>query len=337
MNIDYNDQRFKQVESEKQTALDNVNNTYNTMISNSDKYYQDQIQASKDYSTKQQEIQQANTDFAIEKIEQEKEQAQKDYTKEQKGAYADYQKEINNYGVNAEQMASSGLSNSGYSESSKVSMYNTYQNRVATAKESFDKSILNYNNSIKDAQLQNNSALAEIAYNALQTQLELGLQGFQYKNSLLENQLNMQQTIDNTYQTRWQSVLDQINKEKEFEESVRQFNENLAFEKQQAAQEQANWNKTYNATYGSDSDNYQLTDGSGSNGSSYGYFSNGYQPKGIDGYGAVSKTGKTIMVTNTKTGNVNTQNVWKTPDGTLWYWEGGSRTYKKYNGKSKVV
>lgn len=332
MNIDYNDQRFKQVESEKQSALNNANNTYNTMINNSDKYYQDQIQASKDYATKQQEIQQANTDFAIEKIEQQKEQAEKDYTKEQKGAYADYQKQTNDYGVNAEQMASSGLSNSGYSESSKVSMYNTYQNRVATARDSFDRSILNYNNGIKDAQLQNNSALAEIAYNALQKQLELGLQGFQYKNSLLESQLNMQQTIENTYQNKWQSVLDQMNKDREFQESVRQYNESLAFQKQQEANSQARWN----AQYGSSS-NYELTDGSGSNGSSYGYFSNGYQPKGIDGYGAVSKTGKTIMVTNTKTGNVNTQNVWKTPDGTQWYWEGGSRTYKKYNGKSKVV
>ena len=332
MNIDYNDQRFKQVESEKQSALDYANNTYNTMINNSDKYYQDQIQASKDYATKQQEIQQANTDFAIEKIEQQKEQTEKDYTKEQKGAYADYQKQTNDYGVNAEQMASSGLSNSGYSESSKVSMYNTYQNRVAIARDSFDRSILNYNNGIKDAQLQNNSALAEIAYNALQKQLELGLQGFQYKNSLLESQLNTQQTIENTYQNKWQAVLDQMNKDREFQESVRQYNESLAFQKQQEANSQARWN----AQYGSSS-NYELTDGSGSSGSSYGYFSNGYQPKGIDGYGAVSKTGKTIMVTNTKTGNVNTQNVWKTPDGTQWYWEGGSRTYKKYNGKSKVV
>lgn len=332
MNIDYNDQRFKQVESEKQSALDNANNTYNTMINNSDKYYQDQIQASKDYATKQQEIQQANTDFAIEKIEQQKEQTEKDYIKEQKGAYADYQKQTNDYGVNAEQMASSGLSNSGYSESSKVSMYNTYQNRVAIARDSFDRSILNYNNGIKDAQLQNNSALAEIAYNALQKQLELGLQGFQYKNSLLESQLNTQQTIENTYQNKWQAVLDQMNKDREFQESVRQYNESLAFQKQQEANSQARWN----AQYGSSS-NYELTDGSGSSGSSYGYFSNGYQPKGIDGYGAVSKTGKTIMVTNTKTGNVNTQNVWKTPDGTQWYWEGGSRTYKKYNGKSKVV
>lgn len=331
MNIDYNDQRFKQVESEKQSALNNANNTYNTMINNSDKYYQDQIQASKDYATKQQEIQQANTDFAIEKIEQQKAQVEKDYTKEQKGAYADYQKQTNDYGVNAEQMASSGLSNSGYSESSKVSMYNTYQNRVAIARDSFDRSILNYNNGIKDAQLQNNSALAEIAYNALQKQLELGLQGFQYKNSLLESQLNTQQTIENTYQNKWQAVLDQMNKDREFQESVRQYNESLAFQKQQEANSQARWN----AQYGSS--NYELTDGNGSSGSSYGYFSNGYQPKGIDDYGAVSKTGKTIMVTNTKTGNVNTQNVWKTPDGTQWYWEGGSRTYKKYNGKSKVV
>ena len=259
MNIDYNDQRLKQVESDKQNALNNANNMYNSMINNSDKFYNDQIQASKDYAQKQQEIQQANTDFAIEKIEQQKQQAEKDYTKEQKGAYTDYQKQVNDYGVNAEQMAVQGLSNSGYSESSKVSMYNTYQNRVATARESFNRSILNYDNGIKDAQLQNNSALAEIAYNALKTQLELGLQGFQYKNSLLENQLNAQQTIEQTYQSKWDSILDQMNKDREFAESVRQFNENLAFQKQQEANEQARWNKEYNAKYGSSS-NYELTD-----------------------------------------------------------------------------
>ena len=260
MNIDYNDQRLKQVESDKQNALNNANNMYNSMINNSDKFYNDQIQASKDYAQKQQEIQQANTDFAIEKIEQQKQQAEKDYTKEQKGAYTDYQKQVNDYGVNAEQMAVQGLSNSGYSESSKVSMYNTYQNRVATARESFNRSILNYDNGIKDAQLQNNSALAEIAYNALKTQLESGLQGFQYKNSLLENQLNAQQTIEQTYQSKWDSILDQINKDREFAESVRQFNENLAFQKQQEANERARWNKEYSAKYGSGSGSYELTD-----------------------------------------------------------------------------
>lgn len=333
MAVDFNDQRLKAVTDEKNNALNNVNNTYNSMVNSTEQYYQQQVDASKDYAQKQAEIQQANTDFAIEKIEQEKEQAQKDYTKEQKGAYADYQKQVNDYGVNAEQMASSGLSNTGYSESSKVSMYNTYQNRYATARESYNKAVLNYDNGIKEAQLANNSALAEISYNALKTQLELSLEGFQYKNTLLQNQISTQQNIESLYQTKWQSVLDQINTENALAEQIRQYNETLAFQKQQAAQEQANWQKTFNAQYGSGS-SVELTDGGSSN--SWGYFSNGYQPKGIDGYGAVSKTGQTVMVTKSN-GTLATQNVWKTPDGTKWYWDGSSRTYKKYNGKSKVV
>ena len=90
-NINYDDKRFQTVEAEKDAALSNVNNTYNNMISQSDKFYQDQIDAAKDYANTQQQIQQENTDFAIEKVEQQKAQANKDYTKEQAGAYVDWQ------------------------------------------------------------------------------------------------------------------------------------------------------------------------------------------------------------------------------------------------------
>ena len=92
-------------------------------------------------------------------------------------------------------MASQGLNTSGYSESSKVSMYNQYQNRVSVARDVFSRAVLNYDNSIKEAQLANNARLAEIAYNALQTELELSLQGFQYKNTLLQTQLQQQQQV----------------------------------------------------------------------------------------------------------------------------------------------
>ena len=56
----------------------------------------------------------------------------------------------------------------------------------------------------------------------------------------------------------------------------------------------------------------------------YGTFSNGYQPKGISGYGKLSKSGQTINV------NGKTQNVWLTTgDGKTraWYWDGKSKTY----------
>jgi len=244
-NINYEDERFKQVEAGKEQALTDVENTYTGMIDQSDKYFQDQINASKDWANQQQQIQQDNTDFAIEQIEQQKQQAQKDYTKEQAGAYTDWQKQSNAYGVNAEQMAQNGLTNTGYSESSKVSMYNTYQNRVATARESYNLAVLNYNNSIKDAQLQNNSKLAEIAYNALQQQLELSLQGFQYKNQLIIEQANKKQEIDNTYYGRYQDVLAQMNQENAMAEEIRQYNESMSFQKQQFAEEKRQFEQSY--------------------------------------------------------------------------------------------
>ena len=223
--INYEDPKFKQVETEKQAALTENKNTYDNMINQSDKYYQDQINASKDWAQKQQELQQANTDFSIEQVNQQKDQAKKDYIKEQSGAYVDWQKQSNQYGANAEQQAAQGLANTGYSESSQVSMYNTYQNRVAIARESFNKAILNYDNAIKDAQLQNNSKLAEIAYKALQTQLELSLQGFQYKNQLVLDKIAQSRSIDSEYYNRYQDVLNQMNKEKSLAEQIRQYNE----------------------------------------------------------------------------------------------------------------
>lgn len=246
MAVNYNDERFEQVESAKNQALNNINNTYNSMINQSDQYYQAQIDAAKEYGQTQQELQQQQTDFAIEQVNQQKEQAEKDYKKEQSGAYVDWQKQSNAYGANAEQMAASGLAGTGYSESSQVSMYNTYQNRVATARESYNKAILNYDNAIKDAILQNNAKLAEIAYQALQTQLELSLEGFQYKNNLVLEQVNAQQTIDNEYYDRWLNVLNQINTENALAEEKRQFEAQMAEEKRQFDMQMAEEKRQYN-------------------------------------------------------------------------------------------
>lgn len=253
--INYDDERFTQVEEAKQQALTENEQIYGGMINEAQQYYQAQIDASKEWANKQSSLQQENTDFTIEQIEQQKEQTKKDYTKEQSGAYADWQKESNKYGVNAEELAAGGLAGTGYGESSQVRMYNTYQNRVVTARESYNLAILNYNNAIKEAQLQNNSALAEIAYTALQQQLELSLAGFQYENELVLAQANQKTQIENTYYNRYQDVLNQMNTEnalaeqarqynqnyelqmKEYEEGVRQFNEQLERLKEQDAQE----------------------------------------------------------------------------------------------------
>lgn len=265
--VNYEDQRFTDVKTEQVQQEAQVNQTYDNIINNSDKYYQDQIDATKQYADKQSELQQAQTDFAIQQIEQQKEQTQKDYTKEQKASYADYMKQTKS---NAQNMANSGLSNTGYSESSIVSMYNQYQNRVGSARESLNQAILNYNNSIQQATLANNEKLAEIAFNALQTQNQLNQQAFEYKNSMILQKESVLQEVNDRYYARYQDVLAQINNEidlqmaldqidreyeqwmTEYTEQVRQFNvqheqwmKEFDAEQEQMRIQNAQWDKEF--------------------------------------------------------------------------------------------
>jgi hypothetical protein len=271
------DKRLTNVESEKKEAINNANNMYNNMINQTDNQYNELINANKDYAQKQQEIQQQNTDFAIEQINQNKEKAEKDYTKEQTGAYTDYQKATDQYGVGAEKMATTGLQNTGYAESSKVQAFTSYQNRYNTAREVYSNAILSYDNAIKDAQLKNNAQLAEIAFQSLQTQLEYALQGFQYKNELLQTKLNTQMQIDSEYNNRYHQVLQQINTENSLAEQIRQYNESMAYQKQRDAVADAQWQKQYalsqasrssSGSSGSSKSSSKLTNGSSSSKSS---------------------------------------------------------------------
>jgi hypothetical protein len=92
-------------------------------------------------------------------------------------------------------------------------MYNTYQNRVAVAKQSYDKAVLNYNNTITQARLENNAALAELAYASLQTQLELALTAFQYKNTLVTEAAKAEAEKEKTTLT-YEDILGLLNNEK---------------------------------------------------------------------------------------------------------------------------
>lgn len=230
--VNYGDERFQQVTREQNQAIQNIQNTYNNMIAKTQQYYDAQAKAAEDYGNQQKALQQKNTDFTIQKIEQQKERAEQDYTKEQKGAYVDWQKQSNRYGVNAEQMASQGLRNGGYSESSQVSMYNQYQNRVGTARDSYNRAVQDYDNSITEARLTNSAKLAEIAYNALKTKLEINLKGFESGNQLLLNQINALNAEKDRYYSRWQDVLKQINYENELAEQQRQYEEQMAMQRQ---------------------------------------------------------------------------------------------------------
>lgn len=327
-----NDSRLTAVTNEKKTALNTMNSTWNNMINQSDSYYQKLIDASKDYSNTQQANQQNQTNFAIEKLEQEKEKAERDYTKEQKGAYTDYMKATDQFGMNAEAQATAGLNNSGYTETAKMSAFNTYQNRYATARETFNDAVLGYNNSIKDAILSNNSQLAEIAYNALKEQLELGLEGFQYKNDLLQQQFENKMSIEDLYEEKYNNVLSQINTENELAEEKRQFNAQLYASGSSSSSSGGGSSSSSSGSNATLSDSSSGNNAYGNSASTTGksdyYFSNGYQPSYINNtkLKSVSTVSKVFGSSAPVSGS---QSVWSA-NGKYYVWVGNGNKGGSY-------
>lgn len=240
--IDYNDKRLTSVTAEEKTATTKSNAQYDKMAAESDKVYQDTINKygvqDKDGNWNegsmadiQTDLANKQTEFAIEKIEQDKEWLKQDYTKEQAGAYADWKEQSGAYGVEAEKQAAAGLAGSGYGESSQVRMYTAYQNRVAVARDSFIRATQAYDNAITEARLQNSSVLAEIALETYRQTTALAIEGLQYKNTLLTEKANRELQLKTFYHTKYQDVLKQINADNAMKEEVRQAN--LAHERQQ--------------------------------------------------------------------------------------------------------
>lgn len=211
--VDYNDSRLVSVKNEQAQKESEIKNRYDTLANESKIYYDKQIENSKNWAEKQTELQNNSLNQTLTEIQQNKEQTEKDYMKEQKGAYADYQKQINPYSVRAEQMAANGLSNSGFSENERINKYLAYQNRYTSAREDLNKALININNSIVQARNANDARIAEIAEKAMDEQLSLSLQAFNYRSSLMQEK--EQRLAENTdrYNNQYQNVLTQINQE----------------------------------------------------------------------------------------------------------------------------
>ena len=75
MAVNISDDRLVAVEKAENKATTEVNKTYNDMIEQSDKMYQSQIDASKNWADKQSALQQQQTDIAIDNIEQQQAKA----------------------------------------------------------------------------------------------------------------------------------------------------------------------------------------------------------------------------------------------------------------------
>ena len=353
------------LDEEKQKLLDDYTLNYNNQLAKYEEL-QNQQQANIDtWKETQEKTQQAQTDYNIGLINQNKEQAQKQTDAELGDAYIDYQKGMNQFGGNAEALASSGLAGTGFSKNAEIAMNITYQNRVSTANAALTKANTEYSNQIQQALLNNDAALAEIALQHLQQSYQIALQGFEYKTNLENNKLAYEMDISDTYFNRQQTLQDNINyynerlskineyqeqqaqwerefeqQKKEHEDSMTQFWASLGEEQRQfdvstGITYDDNGNVQYNnTTQESDVDYHSRVYGNNSNTfnkKDY-YFDNGYQPRYINNV-KVNKTGvkasEIFSAEDLKAlGISGSQNIWNA-GGTYYVWLGQSVGYKK--------
>lgn len=325
---DEQQKRINNVYNEREKALAENQQTYSGLLDDANSFRQQQNQMLAQQEKTQNEVLDKQLENQTNIINQQKEQAQKQTETQNKQALNSYNAFINPYGYQAESLASTGLNNSGLSETAKLSAYTTYQNRVAQANASLQNAITNYDNSINEAILNNDVQKAQNALTRLQAELQANESYYNTKSSLTQNLLNNKLNINSQYDNQYNNVYNQVlNEQKQAEairqynqnyqmqqqqlaESIRQYNEKMAYQKQRDAVADAQWQKEYELSKkkvssrgGSSSGSYKLSNNSSSNNSKGDSFGNSAETTKKSDYYFKSTTGPDYQpryINNTK-------------------------------------
>lgn len=234
-------QNIDQANQQKQAninELNKVSNEYSDMINSQISGYnnlmeqqQRAIEQNQENLTNQQK---AQFNYQQNIINQNREKADEQRDQEAKSAYVDYMRNSSDVGQTARTFARSGLLGQGYAESTVAQMYNTYQNRVATANKALQDAYTEYDNQMQQAQMNNDSTLAQIALDSMNQKLQIALQGFEYKSTLEQQRATYLQNLNNTYYARNEALEDRISNYYSQLNNINQYQSNLAEQQRQA-------------------------------------------------------------------------------------------------------
>lgn len=237
------DERLNKILAERDKALEESNSTYKQIMDNNQNLYNQQMDYSNAYENSQNAIADRNYEETQRLINQQRDKAQKETDIENQKAYNEYQKVINPYGTDTEKLG--GLNNSGYSETFKLGAYNAYQNRLGKANAALRDAFTQYDNAMLEAKKDNDVIKAQNALNKLQMQIEYATNLNGDNNNALANKLNTNQSIKSSYDNSYQNMMNQIQNEKELQEKIRQYNENMAYQKERDRIADEQWQKEY--------------------------------------------------------------------------------------------
>lgn len=167
-------------------------------------------QQQQDLLSQQQQLQQdlvnQQTQKSIDELEYNKNKIDTDTQKQTRGLYTNYQKMANNYGVQAEQQAQMGLNNSGYAETSKINLFNSYQKNVTDTLNNANQLKADFDFQINQARQQGNITMAQNQLALYQQKMQLLTQEYDMRKQA--EALAYQQSRDLVSDNQWQQSFD---------------------------------------------------------------------------------------------------------------------------------
>lgn len=229
------DTRVKSNETARKNALAESNKVYEQAITNTNQVLNKNNAYADQYLQKNSEMLDAQTNLDINKIEQQKVKTEDNYNKAAKTANKSYIDSTNRYGVEAELRAQNGLNSGGYVGMKNLVKFEENQKTLGEARATANQTIQELNNQISQAKLENSSKKAEYSLEVAKMKLEAQVEQMQKQSELLIGKLESKQNLNNTYDSLYMQIVDQINAEKDRAESKRQFEQQLAYQKKQDA------------------------------------------------------------------------------------------------------
>lgn len=190
---------------------------------------------------KQEDITNRQTQMQIDELARQKEQLDKDTTKATRGLYTDYQKQANQYGVEAERQAQMGLGNSGYSETAQTNLYNNYQKSITDTLNNARQLKSDFDFKIAQAREQGNITLAQNSLELFKQQMQLLTQEYEMRNN--RKQFLYQQDRDKVADNQWQQQYDYQRSRDSIADS--QWQQQFDYQKSRDAVADSQWQKQY--------------------------------------------------------------------------------------------
>jgi len=191
--------------------------------------------------TLQDQITDLGTQKTIDKLQYDQAKIDKQTNKTTSGLYTDYQKEVNQYGVQADAQARKGLANSGYAETSRVNLYNTYQKNVTETVNTANQLKADFDFQMAQAMQEGNIAKAQNKLNLYQQQLQLAVQEYEMRQN--QKQFLYQQERDRVSDKQWQTNFDYQKSRDKVSDS--QWKQSFDYQKSRDAVSDSQWQKSF--------------------------------------------------------------------------------------------